>query len=396
VRYYSLYFLMCVLAVAQYDHLRAQPRVGIGSMIGLFLIQALLCFTHLFGLFVGGCVVLADAVSRWLRERSLRAALEWRVIGPVLLAWGVFALVWGATFRQQAAAFSGHLWIEPPTPVNAVRFFFGNSLTIIAAAFLLLLTNLTIYRARLGRAVAETVGDRLPLLLLCLALLLVPLSVVYVFSKVSTFSGFLFRYMYYILAAWLPLLAFGTELALCPLEARRIGASSGLRKAMAVVAVAFGVGIVGLAAKRAAAGPSFTRPNDVLEARLRAVHAPDDLPVIVTHPHGYQEATYYAAKPTRYYYILDREYAENSGPRAGYNVVPMVIQEAINRHYPDPNALPWDRFADLYDRFLVVDFNTVGSPRWPEYRLKKDLRYRVTPLDTGGSILLVERDRAAQ
>jgi hypothetical protein len=401
-RFYGLYFFLSVLAIWQYDVLQHRREAGIvrrADYLGALLCHTALVFTHTIGIFVSGSIVLTDALYRQRRGKPI----DRRLIFAIGLSLALFALLWGPTLVSQTRAFVGTGLFDRPTVGNAAYSFFILSPMILVAAITAAI--LLVARSNLRAATERESADPLPLL--AGILVTVPWAVLQILALFGN-TNFPARYLVFGQAAWAILFAMLLHRAVrvsggekpTPLRAvlfvfptvpprhRRAAQLTGTLAALWTVtsglAVAFGglmTAAMLLQGYRIIVPASAPYAMSRIEVELKAANVPADMPVILTNIAQYVGQSFYMPRPTRYYYVLDREYISGSGPDDyPHRSMDDTLMEAIKRQYGDPNVRTWEEFRQSFPRFAVYDARPTTDTRWVEYRLTTRSDYRTTPL----------------
>jgi len=111
---------------------------------------------------------------------------------------------------------------------------------------------------------------------------------------------------------------------------------------------------------------AFPRPNAFVDGILKTAGISEDLPIVCGYIHRYNPLFLYSAKPSKYFFVVDWDYALADRAKAGPRVTDNLLMEALKRHYPEQNVFPWDVFVSIHKRYLVLEED--GS-NWTDYRL---------------------------
>lgn len=380
-RFYGFYLLTCALAVFQYARLmEAQTRFDWKSYAFNFLTHAAMVFTHTFGFLYSGCILLTGlALMRQDRKRQATFLLS------VVLAWLVFFLLWGKTFFHHMRAFQ-YSWIPVPTFGRLVSTLFWCR----AVELLLLLgtVSVAISTVALRKSVADSgvrphfdhVRER-ALPLLGAFMLVLPTGLVWTISRIGT-SCFLERYLLPEALAWALILAYGVyrvrlhfarwsshwESQIKPLWRRVMSFAFllGLMLFLTLMPSPLSGHVRRTMDGLLAGKETFPRPDDFVDKIADGTGISNDLPIVCTFIHRYNQSFFYSPKPSRYFFLLDREYALADKKKAGLNVTDYLLMDALKRNYPDQNICPWESFVDTHSRFLVLEEK---DSTWSDFRL---------------------------
>jgi hypothetical protein len=411
-RMYGLYLALSALALLQYDSINRKKNWSWAMLLSIFLVNAAIVHTHLFGLFYSGGIALA-LIIRDIYFRDFRP----KIYVSVALSW-LTIILYVPAFLVQVDAGNPRSWIAVPGFEDLVSTLMlsPSSLLSLILLYLILVSGLQ-YISTASDPQSPLAPERSPqnqgaeisLLIFAGIFMLIPVFVWVVSRTIKPI--FVDRYLAPSLLSWSILIAF---LSSRILMAPRSGVKSRDEKNIVVRMCFFlanpnrPVLIAALSAFLLVSPIVFARalPKQPLPGSNDSAYGYTDVPVVTQFSHDFVRRLHYSPERSRYFFILDWQAAvdDESGLFAPQEYKHM---EALKRNYPElfqNNIIQSEEFLDAYSQFLVLDYKYYeegcesgdGSqvfhslertpsqafhcPKWLEKRILSDPRYQVTPL----------------
>jgi hypothetical protein len=377
-RFYGLYSFFAALTLYIYlsrDTERLPPAL---RAVLLYFSSAAMTFTHTFGLFYSGSLLLGQAVQnlRVFRRSREPVALTtgWENAIAIVLSWALFFAVWGPTSSAQQAAFGGKTWIIPPTIALYLKIVFTSSAFFFFIPIALFGVSLFLNRQnRLKDILAESDENAGTLYLLFgLAFIFVPVTIGYIYSILSM-PCLLWRYFLPLWQGWSLVISYCLYHGVNGLNVdvgkrRRIlylyFAAVCLMGAWSLwtYLIKFPVGNRNLS--------TVTNTSAINDALRRSGVSPTT-PIVFSQAMLFAESYFYQPEPKyRYLYIADDGFAktgEESGTLSSFHVnVRAWGRKYLGEHIVTPSSTVIKSM-----RFVVVeDFH--AHDNWVIYMLRKN------------------------
>ena len=381
-RFYGLYCFFTTLTLYVYLSRDTERLPPVLRAILLFFSAAAATFTHTFGLFYSGSLLLVQAVQNlrvYLRNRKPEELITgWENAIAIVLSWALFFTLWGPTSSAQQAAFGGKTWVDPPTVVEFFKIAFTSSVFLFIVPIALFGVNLFLNRqSRTTDVFAGSGGTAsTPNLLFGLAFIFVPVTIGYVYSILST-PCLIGRYF---LPEWQ---GWSLVIAYCLYHGVN-GLNIDDRKRRWILSVYFAtVCLMGALSlrhylKKFPVGnrPLSTVTNTVaINDALKRNGVSPSTPIVFTHPHLFAESYFYQSEPKyRYFYIADDEFA-NAAHDSGFYVACNVNAKAWGRTYLGEHIATPSSEVIKSLRFIIVE-DANARDNWVTYMLRKNPRLR--------------------
>ena len=387
-RNYGLYLFLCSLVVWCFDRYNDTTADNRRLPLWNFLAQTALIFTHVFGLFYSGILLVVSVVSD-LKRRNLNL----KFYASTLLAWFLFVVLWLPTLQKQKADFTPYSWVVIPKVNELILACVLNDKRLgIFVAVLIGTITIQGLKARRRSPMAPASWPAEMLLGIGVLFTFVPQLIIYYVSHhgISTFVG---RYFIPSAIGWATVIA-----SLFPLMRVRIPVPKRMVRLFQTEgnmppSLLFGfltciwLGILIIPLRRS------SRTLNQVTVDMSAM--PANIPIVFDDMQPYLANWYYSQDRARVFFLLDLAAAKKAIPdKVGYQVVGVLMGEGLKRRYPFFQIAAPDRFFTDYNRFLV--FSTPGT-NWMEVRLLCNPDYEcrpftfVDPMGEGHRMFLVEK-----
>uniref|UniRef100_B8HMN2 Glycosyltransferase RgtA/B/C/D-like domain-containing protein n=1 Tax=Cyanothece sp. (strain PCC 7425 / ATCC 29141) TaxID=395961 RepID=B8HMN2_CYAP4 len=421
-RMYGLFVAVCSLGLFLYDQLSRQLIVSRSVLFCNLVVQAAIVHTHLFGLFYGPAILLALILNDRLQWGWAALQKRIRIYASFFIGW-LSLVFYIPAYLIQTEAGKPHSWIPQPTIRDLTDFFaFHNPfLRLTIPLAILLIAGLQVFIV--GTLAASTdqawinpnsqSTPKFSLLILACTFLFVP---VFTWCVSLSIRPIMFdRYLMPTLFSWVILVAEMADRLIF-----NIGSISSnnfhhsFRWFPRLSYILFPLILV----------TYLVFQPIIYGAYFPAGQAPDledntyghyNLPIVIQSSDWFLERRFYSLQKERYFFILDRELAEQEASGL-FGLQEYKHMEAWNRRYPAHFAghvLTSQDFLQQYPSFLVItrsdyrskcsykvtganvaiDWNTIHCPQWVAQRLLNNPNYQVKSLGPIGggyqTVLLV-------
>lgn len=363
-RYYGWLFLLVSVGVALVLRLSAGGPVRRRELLALFLVNSAMVYTHLYGGFYSGMLLVAMFAADWLRGE-----IRWKIFLTWLAAWATF-LAWLPTTLQQIRSVTVGVWTPPG--YYTLGFFINElgletplALIILLIVFLGGLALISSQRCAAGR---ELDGITAPLGWTALALVAVALMSVPVgtwcLSMVRQPPLYMRRYIFPCTAAWVLMV---TLLLIAVYRLRNAGQI--FKAKFPPLAANLGwcaVLLFCLVFQPLRAKKNPARPAD---AFIDDDYGYKNVPMVFEGSWGFVHRVVYG-EGRRYLLLIDHEAAEAS---TGWYT--KCMERFFQAWYPKFQKAEVAHCQDLPDEFLAVDDDTAQTFEWvfphhPEFEAK--------------------------
>ncbi len=377
-RFYGLYCFFSTLMLYVYFSRDTERLSPVLRAIFLFLSATAATFTHTFGLFYSGSLLLAQVVQNirvFMRRREPRELITgWENAIAIVLSWAIFFAIWGHTSSVQQAAFGGKTWINLPTLVPFFKIAFSSSAFFFIALISLYVAGLLKHkRTRWTDNFANpNVTTDTPLLLFGLFFIFVPLIIGYIYSILFT-PCFIGRYF---MPLWQGLSLVIAYCLYISVNWQYIEDGNRQRTLFAYFSAVCLIGTLSLwyQLKKFPLSnkPLSTVANTIaINNSLMRSGVPLSTPIIISYPMLFPECYFYQTVPKyQYLFIADDEFA-NAAHELGGRVTSNVNLKALGRTYLRDHIVTPSSEVIKSLQFVVAEDPHAGDS-WVMYMLRKN------------------------